>query len=52
MILDKEESEELTKFMEQVKGFILSTKKEKTNVGMKIWDESNEWLVKLYDTQK
>jgi hypothetical protein len=47
MIIDKEESEDLAKLLDEVIEFIEQTEKEQTNVGMKLYDKCNDWLVKL-----
>lgn len=47
MILDKEEQEDLAKLLEKVIEFIEQTKKEKTNVDMKLYERCNDWLIKL-----
>ncbi len=47
MIIDKEQEEMLAKFCEDVIEFIEQTKKEKTNVGMKLWDKCQYWLIQL-----
>ena len=47
MILDKQETEQLAEFMKRVQEFLIATKKERTNVGMKMWDEAHEWLIKI-----
>ena len=47
MIIDKEEQEDLTKLLEKVIEFLETTEMEKTNVGMRLYDDCNEWLIKL-----
>lgn len=47
MIIDKEEQEDLKELLDKVQEFIESTKKEKTNVGMKLYEKCNDWLIKI-----
>lgn len=47
MILDKEEQEDLAELLENVVGFLDQIEKSNTNVGMKLCDKMNGWLVKL-----
>lgn len=47
MIIDKEEVEELASLLEKTKDFIEQTEMEATNVGMKLYEQCNDWLVKI-----
>ena len=47
MIIDQEEKEDLAKLLERVIEFLEQTEKDQTNVGMKLYDGCNEWLVKM-----
>lgn len=47
MIIDGEETEDLAKLLEETIEFIEQTEKENTNVGMKLYDRCNEWLIKM-----
>lgn len=47
MILDTEEQENLGELLENIIEFIEQTEKENTNNGMKLYDECNDWLIKL-----
>ena len=47
MLIDKEETEDLAKLLEETIEFIEQTEMESTNVGFKLYDKCNEWLIKL-----
>lgn len=47
MILDKEETEELATFLVNVKSLLLETDLNTSTKGMIIYDQANDWLVKL-----
>jgi len=47
MTIDQEEIENLAKLLENTIEFIEQTEKENTNFGMKLYDECNDWLIKL-----
>jgi hypothetical protein len=47
MIIDKEEIEDLAKFLTKVQDFLESTEMENTNVGMDIQEKCNDWLIKI-----
>ena len=47
MTLDTEEQENLGELLENIIEFIEQTEKENTNIGMKLYDECNDWLIKL-----
>jgi uncharacterized FlaG/YvyC family protein len=47
MIIDKEETEDLAKFLTKVQDFLESTELENTNVGMDIHEKCNDWLIKI-----
>jgi len=47
VIINKEEQEDLKELLDKVQEFIESTKKEKTIVGMKLYEKCHDWLIKI-----